>query len=373
MEKYNVLFILLDGFRGDRLNLCPNLMNILNKGYFFSNMITAAPYTLSAIHSIMTGLYPSKHGVDSYFNMFKFKKDFCKTFAQYMKDNGYYAESNMVGDSLVPTQGFDKAEVHNEYKDDLTNLHKTIISEASKKKFFLFLQYSNLHTQTIINVGKKYTDFSKEYFDDYDRNVRLYNEHLQKMDNYVEEIYNHLSQLGLLDNTIVIFFSDHGTSNGEKIGEKIYGSFTYDYTIKIFSSILVPGKTGKEIKYQTRTIDLMSTILELLDLKIDKSFEKIQGKSLMSFVDDKEKEDRVAFAETGGLNGPWPSHKEHNVFCVRFKNKKLIYDKTPKTWEFYDLDKDPAEKNNIYDGKNTEVIEFKKLLLGHIGDKGDLP
>ena len=369
MEKYNVLFILLDGLRNDRLSLCPNLMNVLKKGYFFSNMITAAPYTLSAVHSIMTGLYPAKHGVDSYFNMFKFKKDLCKTLAQYMKENDYYTESNMVSDSLMPKQGFDTFGVHDEYKDDLLKLHKDIISKASKKKFFLFLQYSNLHTQTIINVGKKYDDFSKEYFDNYDRNVKLYNSHLPKMDNYVKEIYGHLEKLGLLDNTIVIFFSDHGTSNGEKIGEKIYGSFTYDYTIRIFCYMLFPGKEGTEIKFQTRTIDIMPTVLELLDIKADGSYERTQGKSLMPLMEGKEEEDRVAFAETGGLNGPWPSHNEHNVFCTRLNGFKLVYNKTPKTWEFYNLKEDPEEKNNIYAEDNEIVAELKKLLLDHITGK----
>ena len=110
----------------------------------------------------------------------------------------------------------------------------------------------------------------------------------------------------------------------------------------------------------------MPTVLDLLDIKTDDSYEHLQGSSLLSMAEGKEKEDRIAFAETGGLNGPWPSHNEHNVFCIRLKKWKLIYNKTPNTWELYNLEKDPEEKNNII-GKNRKLEStLKKMLLEHI-------
>ena len=154
--------------------------------------------------------------------------------------------------------------------------------------------------------------------------------------------------------------------HGEKIGEKAYGSFTYDYTIKVFCGFLIPNTVGKEIKFQTRTIDIMPTILNILKMKIDESYEQLQGSSLTPLIECKEKEDRIAFSETGGLKGPWPSRNEHNVFCIRLKKWKLIYNKTPNTWEMYNLEKDPEEKNNIVN-KNKELTAIlKNALLDHI-------
>ena len=75
-------------------------------------------------------------------------------------------------------------------------------------------------------------------------------------------------------------------------------------------------------------------------------------------------EEREVFVETGGLYGPWPSPKKHNVFCIRKNKKKLIYNQTPKTWEFYDLESDPKELNNIY-AKESELIKFYKERLFH--------
>jgi len=366
MKKFNVIFIVLDGLRNDRIHLCPNLKNILRKGYFFSNMVTVAPYTLASFHSIITGLYPSKTGVDAYLNMYKFKKNVCKTLTQYLKDNSCYTESNLVDDADIPLQGFDQRKAHDEYKDDLVKLHTDIITKASKKQFFLFLQYGYLHTESAINVGKKYSDTDERFFNNYKNNKKNYNSWLKKLDMYVKAIYDHMEKLGLLKNTILVFLSDHGTSNGEKIGEKMYGVFTYDYTIRTFCSIIVPDTKGKEVSYQTRTIDIMPTILDTLKIDADKSYEHIQGKSLIPLIEGKEKSDRVAFSETGGLNGPWPSHHKHNVFCIRLNNSKLIYNKTPDTWEMYDLEKDPDEKNNIFDKDNEKASKLKKILLDHI-------
>ena len=54
------------------------------------------------------------------------------------------------------------------------------------------------------------------------------------------------------------------------------------------------------------------------------------------------------------------------MFCVRKNNKKLIYNDTPETWEFYDLKNDPQEANNIHDENSQDVIEFKNRLLDHL-------
>lgn len=358
--------VLLDGLRADRINLCPYLYNILKQGIFFPNMITAAPYTSASLHSIFSGLYPSKHGVNSYFNMFKFKKEICKTLPQYLHEGGFYTMANLPVDSIIPHQGFDKITLHDKRKEDLTQTHKDIVTELSKKRFFLFIRYEGIHAQIIKNVGKKYTDFDEEYFKNYKINKKNYNSYLIKMDEYLKEMMAHLDRLGLLKNTVLIILSDHGMSNGEKIGEKMYGCFTYDYTIKVFCSFLIPGRKSKEVALQTRTIDIMPTVLDLLDIKADDSYEHLQGSSLLPMVEGKEKKERIAFSETGGLNGPWPSHHEHNVFCIRLKKWKLICNKTPNTWELYNLEKDPEEKNNVVDKYNELVSTLKDMLLKHI-------
>lgn len=369
MRDFNVIIITLDGLRLDRLNLCSNLSSISKQNLFFSNMITVSPYTFTSIPAIFSGLYPSKNGVDAYYRMFKFKKDKCKTLTQYFKDAGYYTFADVINDCVLPKYGFDKIETH-KIGDNLIPLHKKILSELSKKeKFFVYLHYTSIHDE-YKKLTKKYTAFDDDYFNKKERNKKVYDSYVTKCDEYVKEVMDHARELALLKNTLIIFHSDHGTSNGDRKGEKLYGEFTYDYSIRTFCTMLLPDKISTRIDFQSRTIDIMPTILDIIDIKQDENFEKIQGESLMTFVEGKEKSDRIAFCETGGLRGPWPSPKEHNVFCVRYKNKKIIYNKTPDTWEFYDLEKDSKERNDLINENHEDIKEYKHLLLEKLKEAG---
>jgi hypothetical protein len=49
-------------------------------------------------------------------------------------------------------------------------------------------------------------------------------------------------------------------------------------------------------------------------------------------------------------------------------DKKLIYNDTPQTWEFYDLKKDPKELENIFEENSAEILNYKKLLLRYFNE-----
>jgi len=374
----NIIFIMLDGFRRDRLSLCKNLSNFADESCFFANNITGAPYTIASMHSLFSSLYPSKNGVDGYNQILRFKKDKIKTITQYLRDAEYTTTIDLI-QNVLPEQGFD---VHYDKKyyfesgetDDIAERHRKVINETNeaKKPFFLNLHYVNVHDGMVKNVAKKYTDFDEEYFSDYKRNEERYNSYILEADEYIGKIFNKINDLGLFENTIVAVFSDHGTSNGEKIGEKMYGSFVYDYTVRTVLLLKIPGETPKKILTQTRSIDLMPTILDILCIEQNNSCMKIQGKSLLPLIKGEETEDRIAFSETGGLNGPWPSPNKHNVFGIKYKNKKIIFNKTPKTWEFYDLESDPDEKHNIINSGMKEIEEMKTLLRRQMIKNKDL-
>ena len=189
-----------------------------------------------------------------------------------------------------------------------------------------------------------------------------------------------LENLEILDDTIIIFFSDHGTSLGERLGEKMYGSFTYDYTIKTYATFinkkLFPERT---INHQVRSIDIMPTVLEVLGISPDLTSLKFDGDSLLEYITDskfsffrnifsKRNPDRIAYVETGGLKGPWPSPDKPNVMCLRTPSYKVIYNATPKTWEFYNLEKDPAEENNLMNAGIPECKVLQDKLLQIINE-----
>ena len=70
-KNYNIILVNLDGMRRDKVDFCPSLDKLKNKSYFFPLMDTVSPYTFASLHAIFSGMYPSKNGVNGYYNIFK--------------------------------------------------------------------------------------------------------------------------------------------------------------------------------------------------------------------------------------------------------------------------------------------------------------
>ena len=361
MNKYNVIFILVDGARVDRLTNFPIFQKLIKKGTFFSHMIAHAPYTLVSMNSIFSGMYGGKNGVDAYYKMFKLKKE-CKTLAEYFVENGWYTQGDAMRLSLVSDRGFNKLTEHDENITDYSKAHCEMIDEILRNKqedqpFFAYLHYPKIHTSIVKNVFSKYDDFSDEYFRNKENNLKNYDNYLKSAVEYLEKIFDKILSLDLYKNSIIVVMADHGTGIGEKKGERAYGVFTYDYSIRTFSIFIQPEifPEGKIISKLTRTIDVMPTLLDIFQISPDSSYLKMQGSSLLPLVHNESNEDeRIAFAETGGLQGPWPSPKKPNVKCVRTSKWKLIYNLTPDTWELYNLENDPEEKTNL-------IVKYPKI------------
>ena len=365
-SDYNVILINLDGLRNDKVELCPSLRLLKERSYYFPKMFTVAPYTFAALPAVFSGMYASKNGANAYYNMFNFRKDKIETLSEIMQNTGYYTSCDVIDDSVVPNQGFDEYNIFDESTVNFQQRHKKLIQHLSKKdKFFLFLHYTETHKKFVRDVINKQKS-SKNFSYDQKTKNNLYESCLQDADEYVSLIVNTIKDCKIEEKTILIIFSDHGTSLGEKDGEQFYGTFLYDYTINVFCIMHIPGIDSTIVDKQCRTIDLLPTIVELVSGKVNKQKEKIQGETLLPLIKDKNMEEREVFAETGGLYGPWPSPKKHNVFCIRKNNKKLIYNETPKTWEFYDLDSDPKELNNIYDEEQKIVQSYKERLFYYL-------
>jgi len=373
LSNYNIILINLDGLRRDKVDLCPSLNSLKERSLFFSRMKTAAPYSIASLHSVFSGVYPSRHGVNGYYKMFRFKENEVTSLAQYLKELGYHTSCDIINDKLIPKNGFDERHVFDEKTVDFKKRHREFIQRlSSKKKFFLFLDHTETHKHLVDAVIQKYKQESidDEYCSSQKENDERYNSYLPFTDEYVSSILQSLRDFHIDDKTILIFFADHGTSIGEKKGEKFYGVFAYEYTLNVFCILSIPNFPPQTINTQCRTIDIFPTILEISGQKLNNLKNKIQGESLFRLVEDTNCDDREAFVETGGLYGPWPSPEKHNVFCVVKNNKKLIYNDNPQTWEFYDLIHDPKELKNIYQEDTEEILNYKKRLLHYFEENG---
>jgi arylsulfatase A-like enzyme len=182
---------------------------------------------------------------------------------------------------------------------------------------------------------------------------------------YLDSILNKIKNLNLLENSIILILSDHGIGVGEKFGERAYGAFCYDYTLKTFAYLYNSDIKPKIISSQVRHIDYMPTILDMLNIKINNSFEKLDGESLMPLIDGELTLEKFAFSETGNpLNKNRPP-KIPNIKSIRNSKWKLIHNEYNDTKELYDLINDSNEENNLI-GTNPEVEKIlSDELLKH--------
>ena len=164
---------------------------------------------------------------------------------------------------------------------------------------------------------------------------------------YLEKLFELIQLLELDKNSIILVLSDHGVSIGEKIGERAYGAFCYDYTIKTFSYILIPGIKPDVILKQVRHIDFLPTILDHLGLSIDKNYEKFDGQSLIPLFSGKTFPEKIAYTETANPLKDNAPPKVPNTKSVRTSKWKLIFNQYDNTKELYNLIQDPNEEHNL--------------------------
>jgi arylsulfatase A-like enzyme len=356
--KPNIVLVLLDGARWDRLSFSPKFENLRKEGTLFNNVTTAAPYTIASMNTTFSGLYGKDNGVDAYYKMFKLK-DSAPFLPETLKNHGYFTACDLLNKAIVSSRGFDIHQSHDEFEDDLNQTHpkfvKTVFSQAHDAPVFLFLHFSRIHTVTVTRVVKKYEWNNREFYCNKAENLKHYDQAFSETACYAELIHQTVRELTQDQPTIVVFFSDHGTGIGERFGERNYGVFTYEETIRSFYLFLGSGViTNRVTDKLFATIDIFPTILEFCGISAPLQRE---GRSLYPYlvgqqVDVEERE--YAFSETGGLQGPFPSPNEPNVFCVKTSRYKLMYLKAPNEWRLFDLRDDPLELQNLC-GKGLEI------------------
>ena len=359
--KKNVIIIMIDGGRFDRSLNSTFFQSIKAKSAYFSQSITYGPHTIAAMHAVFSGTYGNRTGTNSYWSTFKFKKNHFKTLTEYLHDEKYYTFADVVNTLVIPKQGFDEFLIHNELEDDLTIRHCGFLDQMQKinskeKNFFLYLQYSNIHTGIMNEVLKVYDNFSDRYFLNKEINQQRYDKLFSNAENYLNTILEKINSLALDKNSLILIMSDHGISIGEKVGERAYGAFCYDYTLRTFTYFIFPDLKPIEINQQIRTIDFMPTILEYLDIKLSDNFKKIDGESLIPLINKNTIKEKFAFSETGNpLKETRPPEKP-NVKSIRTSEWKLIVNEFDNSKELYNLKLDPAEVNNLA-GQNLEIEE----------------
>ncbi len=187
-------------------------------------------------------------------------------------------------------------------------------------------------------------DFSDAGDDDIARMRRHYCANVTAIDEKVGEILAALEAKGMLDNSIIIFTSDHGDNLGDH--DLPYKWFMYDSVTRIPLLIRTPHTTGRIDQALFSQIDIGPTLLELAGIPIPS---RLDGKSRVARLEQSDLSDvpRIVFAE------------ENYLIMVRTGSHKLVHYIDKPYGELYDLDSDPAETRNLYDCPDYQPLRVE--------------
>ncbi|MCB0646274.1 MAG: sulfatase-like hydrolase/transferase [Saprospiraceae bacterium] len=182
------------------------------------------------------------------------------------------------------------------------------------------------------------------------------------IDENLGRVITALEATGQLENTMIIFTSDHGDMTGDH-GLINKGCRFYEGLVRVPLIIWYPEKFAQNLQSDAlvELIDLVPTILDVTGLPKD---QKLQGKSLLPILTGKvDANVHKSFVRSEFYDEGMISKNHLYGFATMFRTKefKLVSYHGHEKGELFDLTKDPDEFTNLWDDPRYTEIRFKLL------------
>jgi arylsulfatase len=370
--RRNLLLISLDTLRADVAyrGPLPNFQALCARGTTFESTVSSAPITPISHASVFTGLQPYEHGIRHLFR--ERLQSPVPTLAQLMSAAGYRTGAVVACPGLHRWYGMNVGFQHyddeiprtSDGRDPLTTVDVKMRGTALKRAplvverglawlrenrhqpFFLFLHFCVAHwpyepPEWHAPAGCNPYEGEAAY-----------------VDHYLGHLFAQLESWAMLDDTLVVIFSDHGEDlagwypndhAGEKLGhpeEEGHGCLLFDATQMVPLTWIAPGlvPVGRRVETQVRLVDILPTIVDLLDLE-DGAMRA--GRTVRGLFTGSEPH-RKAYCEAYhreeqvGVPGlkPWTGLRLDNRF-------KVLYDFASQGVRIFDLQEDPDERHPL--------------------------
>ncbi len=184
--------------------------------------------------------------------------------------------------------------------------------------------------------------------------IDLYSAEVTFSDYCIGQLIDHVKRLGLWDNTIIVFSTDHGTHLGEQGCVQKQAILLNSCIARVPLIIRHPDRSfrGKRIDALTSHADFLPTFLHMLDVECNLPFD---GESMWDLVTGTRKKLRDHSVTGYGDFGSVHTHKWHYFRNVWGDNPGL----GPA---LHDLEKDYAEEKNVVSENPGVEAEMKKIM-----------
>jgi choline-sulfatase len=328
-------------------------------GIRFAEAFTPSPITNTSHTSILTGLLPSTHGVTDFAVPLRSSYP---TWAELLKPLGYHTAAfigAVILDSKALAPGLDRGfDFYDNFPQhpqtesrwgrverrgmDVVARAQSWLNGHATGRHFIWVHLYDPHDP--YEPPAPYSQIYKDH---------LYDGEIAYADSALANFVAYLKKGGRYDSSLIILVGDHGEGLGEH-QEETHGIFLYDSTTHVPLIVKLPGQSDAStvIDAQVRTIDILPTVLDLLNVPKPA---RLDGESLKPFFVVHEQPNRIALGETDyPLRFGWAPLRS-----VRAEGFKLIEAPRP---EFYNLRDDPKELNNIYEPRDTTAQKFRGML-----------
>jgi arylsulfatase A-like enzyme len=370
----NILLISADTLRADHVgangyyrDTTPTIDALAARGTNFTHAYSHAPQTAMSHTSLLTSLYPSVHGV---FEHGQRPDPALITLPEALLAAGYAtgAFTQLNGRTFEP--GFETwhyIESELESNKGLTDL--TVLTDwvgSQEKPWFAFLHSYDVHLPYAPEP-----EYLEMWAPDYDGplppNIRrraqidpinsgemevterdlqfivdVYDAELRRLDDIYGRLFADLEAMGELENTVIVFFSDHGEEFGEHGNWGRHSYTLHEELLRVPLIFAGPGvPEGLEIDAAVRLVDVAPTLFDMLQIEHP---EHVMGEALQPVWDGTERAPRQVIAE------------RNNERAIIHAGFKYYQDK------LYDLNADPWGTVDIA-AENPELVETLSLAL----------
>lgn len=365
-DGYNLLFISVDTLRADHVGCygyaaaeTPAIDSLARSGVLFEHGVAAAPITLPAHSSMMTGLDVPTHGVRNN-GTFRLGEEH-RTLAEVLRAAGYETAAFVGAYVLDGHYGLDRG--FDVYDDDV-NPEDAVVSETRYSErtadhvsgaalawledaatrpapFFAWLHYFDPH-----GPYEPPPPFRERF------SSAPYDGEIAFADREIGRVLDFLDSAGLRERTLVVFTADHGESLGEH-GETSHALLIYDATVRVPLIVSAPSLFAEAVRYADGAVghpDLLPSLTHLLGLDAPAG---LDGRNVFAHPPDGA---RTVYVET---LAPLLHHGWSPLHGLRRAGSKLIH---APTKEYYDLVADPGELDNLYSKGGSELAALDAAL-----------